>query len=182
MKIVHIATVTAKTDTKPAGFQFEGHSRAHLHDFLNVRAGKKVRVVIEDYTGNISDEKRGYYFGALVPTFAQACGMDYRNTTELEMAHEMLKREFNGMYVPQLRGGMAKVGRTITEMSNVQFGEYIERICDWMGQNGITPPDPEAYKKWRDTGLMDTYHDYKKYEKEVLGVTIPQIFDIERPQ
>lgn len=112
-----------------------------------------------------SQKMRGYFEGAVVPfiTFFQE-GMNHRDYKDIQKVREWLKIEFNGDFLVI----MGKTHRIVKSTKN-QLKDFLEKIMDWMGENGypIELLNPEDYKRWRDevfpTGEItdpDNYIDF----------------------
>ena len=130
-------------------------NRAVVHDFLYKNRGKTIRVVLEEHKGEISNEKRGYFEGALLKSFHH-----FQNKERVEIGYppyavsemrEILKKEFNGTMIVNSKGQSEKLGRSTNSMSNARFGKFIDKIVCYMEENGIPVPDPQEYKTWRDS-------------------------------
>lgn len=137
---------------KEGGLEFKSDfHRARFKDFLKENAG--VELDIKLHSGELSGEQRRYFEGAIVPAIADFHEM------EIDDARELIKREFNGKYVITKKGDFGKVAMSTTKLNKKGFSEFLERIIQWMAENGIPIPDPEDYKRWRDSSPLrgETY-------------------------
>lgn len=137
-------------------------NRAIFVDFLRKHPGALVRIstVLPE-----SNKQRAFYHGAVLPLWAYLDGKDYRSSAVLDDMHELAKFEFNGGIVT-VAGKSQKVGRSTK--GKEALARHIERVIDFLvEQYGIDRSavlNPEEYKSYRDTVLMDgrfeTYIDY----------------------
>jgi len=44
--------------------------------------------------------------------------------------------------------------------------EFMNRVTDWMGENGIPVPDHKLYKKWRDNAPVAEDGGYREWLRE----------------
>jgi len=117
-------------------------NEARFNDWLKKNEGKPLRITTDDQK---SDEARGYYFGALIPTIAT-----HHNSDDYKLWHEILKQEFNGRLIKRKNGALNKIGMSTRDLNKHNFAEYLNKITGWMADNGMEIPDPEVYKQWRD--------------------------------
>ena len=111
----------------------------------------------------VSDEMRGYTFGALIP-FLQSLVPEWGDLSA-EQVYEILKREFNGFVAmnPVTRK-KEKYGQSVMNrsMKNKKAMEFIMRIGNWVEENyGQTLPDPSEYTNWRDSAPLKD-QEYQK--------------------
>jgi hypothetical protein len=121
-----------------------------------------VRIVLDEPE---SKDLRRYFEGAIVPevcTSWEWC--DPRNADDLVACRELLKTEFNGRWVPTPAGGKRKVA--LSSKGQKVLREFVNRVTDWMGAQGIPIPDPTLYKKWRDTAPVAGAGGYKEWLQE----------------
>ena len=43
---------------------------------------------------------------------------------------------------------------------------FVNRVTEWMAEQGIPIPSPDLYKKWRDSGLMADAGSYREWLQE----------------
>ena len=120
--------------------------------YLRDNDGKKI--TINNYSNPVSDEMRGYMFGALIPFLRQIDAQTWGGL-DSEQIHEVLKKNFNYFeaYNP-LTKRLERYGQSVmnVSMKNLKAIEFIERIANWVMENyGQTLPDPEDYKRFRDS-------------------------------
>jgi hypothetical protein len=82
----------------------------------------------------------------------------------LGVLSELLKAEFNGRWVTTPSGGKRKVA--MSSKGKKVLRELVNRVTDWMGEQGIPVPDPTLYKKYRDSGLMAGEGSYREWLAE----------------
>jgi len=133
------------------------HQKADFKAWLGENEGKILEVVPRE---RISKGKRGYFEGAIVPTYCDwHDALDPRNPEHRALVREELKTEFNGVTLKGISGKPHKVAQSTTGLSNDQFGQFLERITRYFEENQIPIPDPELYKRWQDMFMFD-YPDY----------------------
>lgn len=130
------------------------HHRAIFRDFLSANEGKKLR--IELVKNPTSDEMRGYYFAAVVPTVKKTVAE--WSTLPNEDVHEMLKKIFNSFdcFNP-LTKRVERYGRSaMGEDSNTKRAiDFIEKIRVWLLEDyKVELPNPEEYKQIRDSAPL----------------------------
>lgn len=110
--------------------------------------GKYIDVTPHD---KISNEKRGYFEGALVPAYCRLNeALDPTNRDHQELVREMFKTEFNGTFVKGVWNEPRKIPRSTSRLSNDEFGQFLNRITRYFEENEIPIPSPDLYKKWVD--------------------------------
>lgn len=106
--------------------------RAVFKDFLATHEGRTL--VIELEKKGRSHSQNAYYWVYL--------GVIARETGDTANdLHELFKRKFLPPVIKSVRGEELSVARSTTELSKVEFGEYLERICALVE---IPLPDPIA--------------------------------------
>ena len=143
------------------GFLSE-YNKARFNDYLKENDNQKLQ--IKPVSPKVSDEARGYYWGAIIP-FLKTINQSWKNLSN-DQIHEILKCEFNGFEVDYGNGVIKKYGQSIVngDVDNKKFQNYILRIADWVMENyNQEMPDPEEYKKFRDSGRVHSL----KTEKEI---------------
>lgn len=162
MKKVFIGKVEGKK------FKFSPTNQAILHDFMAKLDGRQVRVVVERYSGNVSAEQRGYYYGALLPEFTkyQNEGLPEGKKLSEDDCHELLTTEFNGKWIETRSGKKIKISQSTDDehMLHENYSEFIEKIVNYFGMVGLSIPDPELYKKDRDSAKMINEPEDKEIE------------------
>lgn len=122
---------------------------------------------IKKRSSRVSDEMRGYYYGALIP-FIRSLIPQWQELDE-DQIHEALKKNFNYFecFNP-VTNRVERYGQSAMSVgqSNPKAMEYVMRIGDWVMENyGQSIPDPEEYKRWRDTSDIPTFDEYVKKRK-----------------
>lgn len=130
---------------------FGEHNAINIRKFGKEHPGTPVR--LDTAVNPVSAEMRGYYFGAFLP-FLRKLIPEWKDATNDEL-HEILKTEFNSFeaYNPFSKQ-KEKFGQSImsNDRQNKKAMEFIMRIADWVSTNyQQTMPDPELYKKFRDS-------------------------------
>ncbi len=122
-----------------------------FEEFLHANEGKYV--TIELVKPEVSDELRGYYYGAVIPFMKHL--VDDWNKISDDQIHEILKKNFNYFEAfNPLTKRNERYGQSIMGAGNTgeRGREFIASISEWVLENYQRHlPDPEKYKKWRDT-------------------------------
>lgn len=140
------------------GLEFKSdYHQALFKDFLKENVGTMLDIKL--HSGELSTEQRGYFEGAIVPAVAEFQNM------EIEEARELLKKEFNGRYIFDTKGKAHKVGISTTKLNKKAFSEFLERIIQWMSENGVPIPDPELFKEFKDLALWKDDEVPEKYKQ-----------------
>lgn len=136
------------------GINFGDYNTAAMKEWCKKNPGAPVR--LETALNPVSQEMRGYYFGpymswlrTLVPEWKELKG---------DELHEVLKKAFNYFEAwNPLTKRNERFGQSVMadDRRNKLAMEYLMRISDWAMENyGQSPPDPETYKKWRDSSPL----------------------------
>lgn len=125
------------------------YNEFRYRDFLKENEGMLVE--IKPRSNPVSDEMRGYMFGAVIPFLRQ---IDPTAWTELsdDQVYEVLKKNFNYFEAfNPLTKRVERYGQSALNKSckNKKAMEFTMRIADWVMENyGQNLPDPEDYKRW----------------------------------
>ena len=131
--------------------------RSDLNQWIRENDGKFLIVTPRE---KISREKRGYFEGAIIPTYCHWHeALDPKNADHRAWVREELKQEFNGVTIKGISGKPHKVSKSTAGLTNHEFGKFLNRITDYFAENEIPIPDPELYKLWVDMH-QDEYGDY----------------------
>jgi len=112
-------------------------------DWCRDRKGKQIRMKVEDYKGTKSQAQLGYWFGALVPEFA-----NYHRMT-INDAQDLMRQEFNYRYV-KTKDTAYKVGKSLAQSNHETMSKAIENAIRYFEENGIPVPDPNDYNNQLD--------------------------------
>lgn len=145
--------VKCKTD---GGLEFNSdYQRINFNNFVKKNAGKLLRISLQD--GPVSDQMRGYMFGAVIPFLRQIDANAWDSMTDEEV-YEVLKKNFNYFTaINPISKKLEKYAKSTMSQSssNKKAMEFIERIGNWVTENyQQTLPNPEEYKEWRDSGRL----------------------------
>lgn len=132
---------------------FVGKDATEYKQLMQQREGMYVKIV--PYDPHTRDQRR-YLEGAVTEYFQLQHFHFSRKENKYvrlprEYVRKMLKREFNGEYIPTLDGGVVKEGKSTQGASKKQLNAYIERIVDYMERNGQMFPLSEDFNAWLDT-------------------------------
>lgn len=139
---------------------------AEYRDLMTQREGKYVEITPYDpYSKSI----RRFFEGAVVDYF-QLQHFQY-STKENKYVRvprgyvrKMLKREFNGEYIPTLEGKFVREGKSTKDLGKDQFDAFIKRITHYMEANGMMLPYSDDYNAWIETSptLKEVYPPLKE--------------------
>jgi len=126
------------------------YNRSRFIEELKSNEGKQYR--IEKAKNPVTNEMRGYYFGAVLPVVRKTC-IEWKHLTSDEL-HEVLKTEFAFFEAWSIKDQTTKRYATnvMSDKSSTQKAiQYLQDISDYLAQCGLTMPDPEEYKRFRDS-------------------------------
>jgi len=130
------------------------YNEAHFNDWCKKNEGAIVRL---EPSGNpVSDNMRGYYFGAVIP-FIKSLVPEWQSVSTDEV-HEILKKNFNSFdaWNPVTKR-MERYGQSVMNraLRNKKAAQYVDRIGQWVEENyGQSLPSPEDYQNWKDNAHM----------------------------
>jgi len=142
---------------KNKGMQFAPQVRNMFIDHLAENDGDYLEIIPRKKKATVSDELRGYYFGAWLPFIKNID--DHFKTYSIDELHKFLKYEFNGtdMYNP-ISKKETRIVKSIME-SNIKTSEafmYMEKIRRWVAENyGEEMPNAQEYNLARDMHFED---------------------------
>lgn len=122
--------------------------------FINWLAENEGKVIVIDVMKKgVSDQQRGYLFGAVIPFLKRI--VPPWESLDNDQVYEILKKEFNSFqaYNPRT-DSVEKYGQSIMARGNKAEDAtvFIEEIGRWIAENyGQKMPDPEKYKRWKDS-------------------------------
>jgi hypothetical protein len=157
---------------KNGGFDFgSDYNSARFRQYLKDNDGKRVK--IEAYDNPVSDQMRGYMFGAVIPFLRMITPKSFEGLTD-EQVYELLKKNFNYFeaYNPVTKR-KERFGQSVmnTSCKNSKAMEFIARIADWVYENyQQTLPDSEEYNRSiKNAGL--THEEYETVISKSKGKT-----------
>jgi hypothetical protein len=132
--------------------------------FTNWRGSHEgAAVVISEYKPPVSDEMRGYVFGAVIP-FLKGIVPSWEPLSD-DQVYEILKKNFNYFeaYNPVTKRN-ERYGQSILSRSTMkeEAQQFIQEIAGWVAENyAMQLPDPEKYKKWKASAPLagETYNE-----------------------
>lgn len=148
---------------KAGGISFGSQfNRSRFLDWTKKNVGQRVGISL---LLPESIKQRGFFESAVCPLVAfYQEGLNHLDPEDVKTVREMLKVEFNGVFV--------SIGNRSTKIGGSTKGElnqgFLDRVIDWMEeQYGIDRSivlNPATYKDWRDRifpeGGPDDYIDY----------------------
>lgn len=156
---------------------FGGPVREHkLREFLKKHAGRWFEGSVDDRE---STEMRRYFEGPV--SHAWFYINPFSGWRDFNEARENLKLEFNSYTGRDQQGNPVRYAKS-TMMSSAKFQEFLDRVQSYFMDNGFgwAWPDPEDYKRWRDTHVDKGDEEYPPtkqlrswYHKE-LGFDVEQ--------
>ena len=110
-----------------------------------------------------SKSLRGYLEGALIPLIAfYQEGHDHRSVVDCQLIREWLRLEFNAK-MTVVSGVARKVGKSTKGREELRA--FVDKVVDWMEEQGYEIPNPDEYKVWRDSikpySDIDNFIDYQ---------------------
>lgn len=124
-------------------------NKARFQQWLKENEGQKVQ--IKRVSSKVSDNRRGWYFGGIIP-FVKELVPQWQTLTDDQM-HEVLKTEFNG-FVIETKKGKRKYPMPVAnrDVDSEDFDNYILRIAEWVRNNyALELPSPDEYKRLIDS-------------------------------
>lgn len=104
-------------------------------------------VIIIKKRGKRSSQANRYYWGIVIDELRREFARRGERFKP-ETIHEALKAKFNPARLADDQGEpLLEIGTSTTEMNGAEFGEYIERICEWAAlklQLTIPPPNTQS--------------------------------------
>ncbi len=94
--------------------------------------GKRITVTLSPYRKPRSLPQNSYYWGVVLATFAEHLGY----------LPDELHRAMAGKFLVKNPGEKIEVTKSTTELSTVEFNEYIEKIMQLAAEDGCVIPDP----------------------------------------
>ena len=146
-----LATLTDK------GLKFgSDYHRALFLDFSTKNQGRVVRIKLAK--GGVSDNRRGWMFGAIIP-FLKELVPPWRELTDDEV-YSVVKTEFGGFYAEGIDGKVKKFAGSLSskEADSERFDNAVLLLAEWVRNNyGQELPDPEEYKRKLDNPVLESY-------------------------
>jgi len=106
-------------------------NQARLREFLKKHEGETLRVELPKKKRTISQNNFYFFYLGIIE---QETGQDSNDL------HEYFKRAHLPPKFITVMGKEIKIPRSTTELSKLEFGEYLEKIC---AETGVPIPDPE---------------------------------------
>jgi hypothetical protein len=121
-------------------------SRVGFKAYVKTFAGHEVDLVITKHRRKRSTNQNSFWWGVVVPMFAEACGYA---SHEHEAVHDELVRVLAGLK-PDANPTL-QIRKSTTDMSTVEFNELIEQAQIFGAEKlGLVIPDPDtAYREKR---------------------------------
>lgn len=134
-------------DGKPAMSFGSDEGRIRFTTWMKKNVGKFGTIEPRD---KITREARGYFEGALCPSYLVWMKANPHDKDNLEAVREIFKLEFNGQLRKGLDGKPMKLAKSTARLTRVEFREFTTKIIEYFVENGIPVPNPDLYKKWAD--------------------------------
>ena len=124
------------------------NERATFLKLLQPLKGREIELVVKRRSKTRSGYQNAYYWGVVINIVTEAL-VDLGNNVTHEDAHEFLKANFNYSEILNERTGeVMRVPRSTTELSTIEFSEYIEKIAQWASEwLKINIPEPNEQTK-----------------------------------
>ncbi len=129
-------------------------NEARFRQFLKEKEGEKFGIIPEDKI--VSDEMRGYMFGAVIPFLRQISPQSWPASDD--QVYEMLKKEFNYFEaIDPVTKRKERYGQSVMSKSckSKKATEFIARIGEWVAeQYSQELPDSKEYLAWKDSAPL----------------------------
>ena len=130
--------------------QFFAHARdgelrptnpaAFLEHLKSYGPEDRLVVTVAKQTKPRSDEQRGYYFGVVLKVIAHETGHS------VEEVHEVMKRKYLPRRIVPFNGKEYPLPGSTTDLSKMEFSEYMTKCIAEAGELGIVIPAPEPMR------------------------------------
>lgn len=127
------ATVETVDDKKVLKIINEPYFRTEL---LKFKDGEKLSVAITNKKPKRTEAQNRYLWGVYYPEIAKQTGHS------IEEIHEWAKGKFLTDRIIEVLGDKVRIKKSTTELSVVEFGEYIMRI---ESETGVQAPPTDGY-------------------------------------
>ena len=123
----------------------DSRSRLRLLNYLNRLKGWH-RIQILKYRRRRTDRQNRYYWPCFVGEFARHLAQEWGESVAPTVAHSILKTRFLGRSVVHRGTGelIQFVGST-SELTAVQFNQYLDQCAKFLAELGIVVPEPQEY-------------------------------------
>jgi hypothetical protein len=119
-------------------------NRPRLTEWCQQNKGKNIVVKLERKYNKRSSPQNRYYHGVVVQEIRLGF-LDVGYEMSADEVHYFLKQKFNAIEVPGVGGEVIEVPGSTTEMTTVQFMEYVDRIARWAAEYlNVTIPAPNT--------------------------------------
>lgn len=131
--------------------KFSEYTSGDFRDWCKENEGKQLRV--EPVKKQISENLRGYYFGAVIPVIRSTCGEWEK--LDADQIHQIMKKQFfyfeafNTVTERTERFGRSVMSEDEWNNSVKAMG-FLEVISNYLADCGQQMPDSEQYKNMRD--------------------------------
>lgn len=106
--------------------------------FIRANEGRIVELSLKSYKRHRSAGQNAHYWGVVVPTVYAAL-VERGEIVSPDDVHTYLKAKVGGFMVRVLDEWVVQ---SSTELSTVEWSEWLEKICAWGALNGIYIPLP----------------------------------------
>lgn len=135
--------------------KMEPYVAATFHDWAKLNEGKQIQITPKGK--KVSEDLRGLYFGAYIPLIRTTC-LEWKRLNPDEM-HEVIKKLFFSFETwNPVTKRTERFGRSVMSDSewNNSFKamEFLQVLDVYLSECGIRPPDPEEYKRHRDSAPL----------------------------
>lgn len=105
------------------------YNRKVFDSLLHNLKGKEVNIIISKKSKKRSSPQNRYYFGCVIPCIQQGLFETQGYWLTVDATHEFLKGSFNYKeLVNETTGEVVKLPMSTTELSTIEFEEYLDRI------------------------------------------------------
>jgi len=119
------------------------HKREQFNSAIKQLTDGRVRVKVEKVYRKRTNPMNAYYWGVVLYEFCQGFADVSGENIDSNTAHEFLKQRFNSMELISRDGEVINVGKTTSELTTTEFGEYIENcrrfISEFFNREVLSP-------------------------------------------
>lgn len=124
----------------------EWSNKEALSNYFSSQEGKELTATFSKAKSQRTLSQNAYLWGIVYKLVGEATGHSVNEV------HEILKRMFIPPRIIVYRGKELRIAGSTSNLSKIEFSEYLERIRAEAGELGITIPDPEQAK-----GILPSY-------------------------
>lgn len=109
------------------------HHKPALEEWARQNTSRNILVKFEKRGAKRSSNQNRYYHGIVVQSVMLGL-RELGYSLSHDETHFFLKQKFNPIQVPGNGGALIELPGTTTQLNKIEFGEYIERIAQWVAE------------------------------------------------